>query len=52
MKADGKHETEPRRKLTLTKETLRALTTAELKMVAGGTTRKADYLRQGVAAYC
>ncbi|MDQ4098781.1 MAG: class I lanthipeptide [Actinomycetota bacterium] len=52
MKAERKHETEPRRKLTLTKETLRALTSAELKMVAGGTTRRAGFLREGAAAYC
>lgn len=41
-----------RRKLTLTKETLRALTDAELKTVAGGTTRFAAVARKGVAAFC
>ena len=41
------------RKLTLTKETLRALTSAELKMVAGGTTRNAPAAGARQAAlYC
>ncbi|MEA2901179.1 MAG: hypothetical protein QOH36_1066 [Actinomycetota bacterium] len=48
----GKPSTGQRRKLQLTKETLRALTDAELKAVAGGTTRFAGAQRQGVAAYC